>query len=352
MRFAWVIHGALEQRTGGYVYDAEIVHRLRAAGDRVEIVSIASDSDPSLLLQRLIEADCDAIVGDALAARELGWALSRYEGRTPRVLLVHHLKSWEREARSRPLLREEEGRAIGASDRLVATSRWTAGRLQREYDCTPDVVIPGADRLPRLVRHASADGRVALAFVGSLIPRKRLALLLEAFERVSRPNLELRIIGDPTRDPAHAASIRDRLERAPYLRKRVTMLGLVDDERLARELALADALILPSSLEGYGMVLGEALHAGVPVIATRMGPIAEVVGTGECGLLFDEEQGLTTLLARFASEPVLRERMRIAAEERALVLPTWDHAAAAFRGVLTRAAAAREYPARSNERTP
>ena len=352
MRVAWIVYGALEQRTGGYIYDAAIAYRLRAAGDAVEIVSIAAGSDPAHLAHRLSDGHYDAIVGDALAARELGGALPKCAGRAARVLLVHHLTSWEHEVQNAQALREEEARAIATSDHLVATSAWTAARLSGEYGRACDVVMAGSDRLERLERPRAAAGRVILTFVGSIVPRKRLSLLLEAVDRAN-PNLELRVIGDPTRDPAHAASIRNCLERRPSLRKRVAMLGLVDDRVLARELALADALVLPSSLEGYGMVLSEALHAGVPVIAARMGPLSEIVGSGECALLFDgDADRLAELLTRFASEPLLRERMRAAAEERALFLPNWDEAAAAFRTVLTRAVAAREDAAPSIERAP
>src|SRR5258708_11836725 len=260
MRIAWIVYGALEQRTGGYIYDATIVDRLRAGGDWVEVVSIAAGSDPAELTHKLIDGRYDAIVGDALAARELGKALPKCEGRGARLLLVHHLTSWEYEVPNAQALREAEACAIAASDRLVATSAWTASRLRTEYGRSAGVVVPGSDRLDRIERRRGADGRTILLFVGSIVPRKRLALLLDAVDRAS-PTLELRVIGDPMRDSGHASSIRDCLERRPALRKRVTMLGLVDDRTLARELALSDALVLPSSLEGYGIVLSEALHA-------------------------------------------------------------------------------------------
>jgi glycosyltransferase involved in cell wall biosynthesis len=145
--------------------------------------------------------------------------------------------------------------------------------------------------------------------------------------------------------------IRDCLERREGLRKRVALLGLVDDNTLAQEFALADALVLPSSLEGYGMVLAEALHAGIPAIAACIGPISEIVGRSDCALLFDGgADALGQLLTRFGSEPTLRERMRLAAEARARVLPTWDQAAAAFRNILTRAVAAQKELAPSIER--
>jgi glycosyltransferase involved in cell wall biosynthesis len=175
-------------------------------------------------------------------------------------------------------------------------------------------------------------------FVGSFIPRKRILELLAAFERANEGRAELTLIGDPTRDPPYAARVLRALERSPELRAGVLVRGLVDDDALADALAEADALVLPSSLEGYGMVLTEAIHAGLPVIATRGGAVEEVVKDGAEALLCDGEEGLTQALRRFLGDEGLRSRMRAEAEARAPSLPAWDQTAAAVRAVLLRAA--------------
>ena len=80
------------------------------------------------------------------------------------------------------------------------------------------------------------------------------------------------------------------------------------------------------------MVLTEALHAGLPVIAAR--PAAEAAAVADLGAVrvFDHARDLAELLRRFADDPALREAMRRAAA--ATLLPTWAEAIAAFRVAL------------------
>ncbi len=112
---------------------------------------------------------------------------------------------------------------------------------------------------------------------------------------------------------------------------------MIDDRALAEELAAADALVLPSSLEGYGMVLTEALHAGTPLIAARGAAEAAGVAGTEATRVFDDGPGLAALLARFAADDGLRASMRRAAEDLAPRSRQWSGAAGEFRDVLERA---------------
>ncbi|HEY8039580.1 MAG TPA: glycosyltransferase family 4 protein [Polyangiaceae bacterium] len=339
MHLAWVIHGSLEQRTGGTIYDRLVVAGCRSRGDLVSVVSVTAGSDPAELSARLLAARADVVVGDALASRELAGALPSLEGSALRVLLVHHLTSWEDRAPRREQLLESEARAIRASEHLIATSAWTAARLAAEHGRAADVVVPGADRLARVAPiRSDPDAGVVLLFAGSLLPRKRLSLLLDAMERLAHPRLTLRIVGDPARDPGHAAALDARIARSPLLLRSVARLGLVDDDALAHELARADALVLPSSLEGYGMVLTEALHAALPVIAARAGAMPDVVGASAAAMVLDDE-GWVDGLRLFASEAGLRRRMRQAAEAGRASLPSWQASSLAFGEVLSRAVA-------------
>ncbi len=222
--------------------------------------------------------------------------------------------------------------AISSSPRAPTTR----DRLANDHPAlATNVVAPGADRLVRCARAPDGGERVELLFVGSLVARKRVALLLDALEHVAEPGLSLTLLGDLQREPEHARAMVERVEASSVLRSCVTMAGVANDEVLARWLARADALVLPSSLEGYGMVLTEALHAGLPVIAAR--PAATAAGIAQLGAVrvFDDAGDLALLFRRFAHDSVLRAEMRREAE--ALVLPRWVEAIAAFRLSLSRA---------------
>ncbi|WP_437605903.1 glycosyltransferase family 4 protein [Sorangium sp. So ce834] len=355
MRIAWVVYGALDQITGGYIYDRLVVERLRRRGDVVEVVSL----DPAprsralaglALAGRLARLDPAVVVGDELCFPELGPAFAALPRRIARVLLVHHLSAWELPPGARRVaLALAEAAVIRLCDAHLATSATTAARLRREHGLARvDVAPPGADRLPLRPRAARGGGPAArgggplrLTFVGSFIPRKGLLELLAAFERVGSARAALVLVGDAARDPAYAERVRRAIDGSAHLRARVEVRGLLDDEALAAALAETDALVLPSRLEGYGMVLTEAVRAGVPVLAARAGAIAEVVQDGAEALLWDDGEGLLRALTRFIEDGALRASMSRAAMLRAPALPTWDGAAAAVGAVLARAAPGR-----------
>jgi glycosyltransferase involved in cell wall biosynthesis len=326
VRIAWIVYGDLDQPTGGYVYDRLVVEGLRAGGDEVEVVDPRESGLPS--------EQAEVLVGDSLCVREIGPLFERVSGPAARVLLVHHLPSWEIERSDRDSMRRHEGRALAASDHAIATSAMTRERLLGEGAVVPvDVVAPGADRLPRASRRSEADvARVELLFVGGLVARKRVALLLDVLQGLPAPHPRLTLLGDSDREPAYARAIMERIDASPLLRGIVTIAGVVGDDVLARWLARADALVLPSSLEGYGMVMTEALHAGLPVIAARPAAKAGAIAEHAAVLMFDDRADLADLLRRFVHEPGLRKVLR--ADASAESLPTWSGAIDAFRRAL------------------
>jgi glycosyltransferase involved in cell wall biosynthesis len=337
LRVCWAAYGDLGQPTGGYVYDRLVVAGLRAAGDDVTLADLAGAS-PALPATAARGGRFDVVVGDALCVKELGPIFEGTGGRPARVLLVHHLTSWENEHAADEGLRAIERRAIAASDRIAVTGYATGARLATEHPGHAiDVILPGADRLARLPPAPDDHGRVRLVFVGSLIPRKRVPLLLEALERAAHPRLALTLIGDAARDPEHAAAIRERVAGSEVLRAAVRFAGVADEAALSVALSGADGLVLPSSLEGYGMVLTEALHAGVPVLVSRPTAIAAGLAGSGAAAVFDDAGGLAAVLRRFADDRAMRASMRAAAG--AMELPRWADTAVAFRETLRRACA-------------
>jgi glycosyltransferase involved in cell wall biosynthesis len=153
---------------------------------------------------------------------------------------------------------------------------------------------------------------------------------LDALARLDDPRVTLRLVGDAARDASHAHEIAEIVSRSPRLFARVSFLGVLEDVPLATELARADALVLPSSLEGYGMVLTEALHAGLPLLCARAAAIPESVRDGGAALLFDSGDELECILHRFTRDPELRIRLQRAADSLAGTLPSWSAAGACF----------------------
>lgn len=371
MRVAWVLYGELTQLTGGTIYDAEVVAGLRSAGDKVSVISLPARGPRiagAMRIAREVRAvAAEVVVGDELCFRELAVAFRLLRGaEVKRVLLVHHLTSWEKEiaAPRRAWVGARERLAIGGSDRVITTSETTRARLLAEgVRKTIDVVLPGADRLmrererePELVREPEPervrvrvrDGRydggrerdVRVVFVGAVTARKKVVELVRAFAEGAHAKARLVLVGS-TRDENYAREVRRAVVWGGVV-ERVTFTGEVDERGVADALAEADVLVMPSSLEGYGIAATEAIRAGVPVIAARAQGLEEALAPCPAAtVLVDDEAALGRALARFAGDVTMREAMQRAAREAADRMPTWAQCAASFRASLERIVSAK-----------
>jgi len=133
----------------------------------------------------------------------------------------------------------------------------------------------------------SGDGNPAASrefiFLGQFEEHKGLRDLLEAFARLDDPTVTLSLIGN--------GSLEGELRAASLLDPRIAVVGHLPQEGLPRRLAHARCLVLPSVTtasyrEAWGLVVNEAMHAGIPVVAT------EAVGAAAGGLVVDGVTGL------------------------------------------------------------
>ena len=158
-----------------------------------------------------------------------------------------------------------------------------------------------------------------LLFAGVLTLRKNVTGLLNAFAQVHAklPSARLVMVG-PKPDRDLAERIREQV-RALGLKESVDLVGLVDNDRLRREIALARALVLFSREETAPTIIAQAMAAGKPVVATRVGGISEMVSDGESGLLVDseDEAALADRLLTLLGDQDLCLRMGRCAQERA-----------------------------------
>jgi glycosyltransferase involved in cell wall biosynthesis len=335
LRIAWLVYGSLDQVSGGYIYDRLVIEQLRELGDEVTCLSLVPGASTR---PRLLAARYDVVVGDELCFRELFPLFRDAEPGLWRVLLVHHLSAWElAEGSERSALLALEKLTIDAADVCLATSPVTADRLRGEgFLREIRVAVPGADRLPRpsSAGQEPSGARVRLLFVGNILARKRVLELVEAFARLPSSHAELILVGAEL-EPAYAERVRAAIAEGG-VESRVSWLGSLLEAGVAEQLALADALVLPSALEGYGMVLSEALWAAVPIIAARVGAAEQLVNQTAAGLLFepDDEAGLPAALAWFVADRALRAKLRRAARASSEALPRWRDTALAVRATL------------------
>ncbi len=156
---------------------------------------------------------------------------------------------------------------------------------------------------------ASSDtNEIRLVFVGRLAPVKGLRVLFEALETlfVTEPGLSLTLVGD--------GEDRARLEAAAvHFGDRVRFTGYLTQDEVAVVLRQSDICVLPSFAEGVPVILMEAMAAGLPVVATQVAGVGELVRHGENGLLASpgDVETLRAHIATLASDVSLRVRMGV-----------------------------------------
>lgn len=158
-----------------------------------------------------------------------------------------------------------------------------------------------SDALRRRPRSAGTRRRFRFGFVGSLVPYKGIAIVIEAMNRLGDPRAELHVFGpfDPLTDPFHAEI------QASALRGNVVFRGPFENGNVGEVLAELDALVVPSTwFENAPLTIREAHAAGVPVVTSRLGGMAESVREGLDGWTFEagDPSDLAATLARVAEE--------------------------------------------------
>lgn len=339
----FLIPGDPDSRTGGYIYDRRIMAGLTALGWRVELRGLdASFPTPTpMALQQAAEVlaalpDQSLVVADGLALGAMPQAVAPHRERLRLVGLVHHplaLETGLDETRRRQL-HASEREALRHVRQVIVTSPSTA-RALADYDVPPErcaVVPPGTDPAP--LATGSNGGEPALLCAASLTPRKGHAVLFRALARLRHLPWRLRCAGSETLDPATAARLRTLIDELA-LTDRVEMLGELDADELAARYLEADAFVLPSFHEGYGMVLAEALARGLPIISTLAGAIPDTV-PADAGLLVPpgDEAALADALARVLTEPEWRQRLAAGARKARETLPDWPSVCARFAATL------------------
>src|SRR5215472_2788179 len=336
---AFVVPGRLNQLTGGYLFDRRIVEGLRARGRQVRVIEL-STRDPSAngaVLASL--ADGTRTVVDGLALANLADTVVAQARRLRLIAFVHGPLAQETSllpaAAKRAAAREAALLSLVCG--VLCPSRSTAAAVEG-YGITREriaIVPPGTEK-PACPLGPRRFPVRALLCVANLVPRKGHELLVEALARVRDLDWSLSCVGSLERDPATARAVHRRV-RTVGLGRRITLAGEVPPQLVARAYRAADAFVLPSFHEGYGMVFAEAMAHGLPVIATTAGAIPETVPP-EAGLFVPpgDSAALARALRRVISEPALAAQLAAGSRAAGGRLPEWSKATEEWERALDR----------------
>lgn len=333
--------GRLETLTGGYLYDRHLIRELRVLGLGVEALSLSARFPfPDNRAQAQARETLAALPAGAVLIVD-GLAFGAFDESTLlqmqhlRVIaLCHHPLALESglEPEQKRRFQRSEQRALQAACKVLVTSEHTRDVLVSQFAVPPErlaVARPGTAQ----VAFAACNGHpLTLLAVASLTRRKAHDVLISALAPLKHLPWQARFVGGGDFDPAWSNALQQQVNRL-QLQSRIQFTGTLDDPQV--ELQNADLFVLPSRYEGYGMVFAEALAAGLPVIATHVGAVPEVVPES-AGLLVppDDADALTAALHRLLTRDDLRRQLQAGARRAASALPTWKDTAASVARVI------------------
>jgi glycosyltransferase-like protein len=241
------------------------------------------------------------------------------------VRTVHHVDDF-----TSPSLINCQRQAIVGPDKILVVSEHWREELRREYGTAAQVVHNGVDvarfaaAVPAaaagLRRRAGAAGRPLILAVGGIEPRKGSDTLVAAIATLRRAGRRpvLAIVGGHSFQDYRAYQERV-LASLPGLSLRlgddVVLLGTVPDVELPGWYAAADVFAFPSTKEGWGLAVLEAMSAGLPVVASDLPVFREYLRPGRDALLVPagDAPALAAALAAVLDQPRLAARLRTAA---------------------------------------
>jgi glycosyltransferase involved in cell wall biosynthesis len=349
-----------EARLGGEVYEREVLKALADRGMVFDILLARHKRFPEgvanwtvhrlpigrglhwcvapLLLPPYIKRVYDATRFDVLRAHSLRYigpaalrARRLYRLDVPIIAHHHHLD----DGRLNSLI---EGPVMRSVERVVVGSEF-AKRQASEVLGVPtrklSVAYYGVERrfepAPKpeaLVQRLGIGGQIVALFMGGLEPRKNLGFLLDVWADVvrERPDVRLVVAGSGP----DQARLQGRARRLG-LERHVLFTGHLPEPEKVDYYRAADLLVFPSLMEGFGLVVVEAMSCGLPAIISNRGSLPELLCDGEGGFVCDpgDRETFVRSILRLASEPDLRRKFGTANRERVDRMFRWDLCAAA-----------------------
>ena len=261
-------------------------------------------------------------------------------------LLLIRKKKWVK-----PLLKF----AIGQAQAVFANSSFTASKIKAlrnvDVEWSPygttleekgekDIILSEAKDQVAVTPHP-VNGKFKILFVGRHIERKGITYLIEAAKYLPADKFEIRIVGvgDLTEQLKQQAAatqnvILSECEGSSHGNQPADIIftGKLSPEALANEYKTANVFVLPAIVdskgdtEGLGVVLIEAMELGLPIVASNVGGIPDVVVDGKSGILVQEKNpvALADAFKRLAADPLLIKELLAGARNRIDECFTWD----------------------------
>jgi glycosyltransferase involved in cell wall biosynthesis len=224
--------------------------------------------------------------------------------------------------------------AARRANMIIADSESTRRDIIRYYKVAPEkvkVIYLGHDpnfksiRSKSDIKHKHGVKKKLVLYVGSIFSRRNIPVLIRSFEKVSREtkNCQLMLIGE---DRAYPPFNLNELIESLNLKDKIIRLDYVPEEDLVFLYNAADVFVYPSSYEGFGLPVLEAMTCGTPIVTSNFSSLPEIVA--DAGLLVDptNTEELKEALLKILSDKEVAKTLSKRGKERAELF-TWKKTA-------------------------
>jgi len=289
--------GKKDFHSGGYGFNFRMIEYLRSHGIEVTIIHFTSVPDglpmkwfsASRYICRKIRSEKPdlVIVSKSYQYVPLFRLMSTFTD-TPVIYLMHHLEWTDVRNKLKSFMYRVYVRwLLGMAERVWVNSGNTEKAME-DIGIGDDricLINPGFDKNPvPLPDRSSRNGPVQLLCVGSISPRKAQHVLVKACAHLEKGSYEMEFAGSIDSDEQYAAGVIELIGEE-NLSDSIRILGELSPEDLEKVYKNADILVHPSIWEAFGMSIVEAMWYGLPVIASDIAAIPELVHDGENGYL-------------------------------------------------------------------
>ncbi|MDT4903256.1 MAG: glycogen synthase [Pseudonocardiales bacterium] len=280
------------------------------------------------------------VAGAPLVATLHASEAGRHQGWLPRPLnlAIHSVERW----------------LAQRADEVITCSMTMRSEATQLFELPPDrvAVVPNGIDAPRwrapaktraAARGQHPGGGPLLVYAGRLVHEKGVQTLLDTIRplRQAHPDLRLAIAGTG----AHEAALRAQARKLRIART-IDWLGFVPETRLAALLGAADAVVVPSFYEPFGIVALEAAASGAPLVVAETGGLRDLVAAGIAAASFPagDADALTTVIGKLLADPATARQTAARAARIVRRSYTWGAVAAQTEAVYARAGQRRRRP--------
>lgn len=348
MRIQYFVGPVQQRQTGGQIYHAELMRFLSKENEIIDEAGIAEAFRGNMFTanlwcwKQMRRCHAEVIVEDSCYAACLfmsNWLTRRWG---PRIIVFVQSV---REDYTHSSLRGQAVRLITMNSLLrsatlvVANSNYTRHVILKSYSVPSSrirVLSPAGQAFPYgIFCQTRRRNRIRkLLSVANIRPEKGQKVLLEAMYRLNRSDWYLTLVG-LVMDQDYYKELMD-LSTRYGLQERIRLVGFLQGNSLTLVYQESDIFVHPCLGEGYGMAVAEAISWGLPVVASRVRGIEEIVEDGLNCLLVppNDPVALSQAIERLLIDDDLRLRLAEAAYARGQALPTWDDVGQKFQEML------------------